>query len=174
MGGMRERSESTFATLIIAGVIMLGLGVLCLMFGYGSGTSEILRGRMASSGSAGMALLGFILGAGGLGTLTFAMVSVAAIGSLEKRGVRKVDRNAKILARYAANRQGETLVLEWQFDDPHTKFFARVQLSDGSRVEFQCVREVFDQCGEGMTGEAQYQGRWLGYFRPYIGVQPPA
>ena len=150
---------------------MLVLGVLILMLGFGGGSADMFRSGNVTMGSAGMALFGVILLFGGLGLLTFTMVTGATIGSLEKRGARKVDRNTKVLARYATNRRGETLILEWEFDDPSTRFFARLRLSDGSTAEFQCVKEVFDQCGEGMTGEAHYQGRWLGGFRPYIGVQ---
>lgn len=170
----RERSESTFATLIIIGVSMLLASTLCLMFGFGGGSFDLMRKGQVSVGAALFAGLGFLFLVGGLGLLTFAMVSVATIGGLEKRGVRMTDKNTKVLARYATNRRGETLVLEWQFDDPGTKFYARLRLSDGSTAEFQCVQEVFYACGEGMTGEAQYQGRWLGAFRPYIGELPPA
>ena len=170
---MRERSESAFATAIIVSIAMVAMGTFVLMMGLGGGSLQLIRAHGVSGMSALMAILGCILFFGGLGLLTFTVLSIAAIGGMEKRGARQTDRRAKVLARYATNKQGETAVLESDFDYLDLKFYALVLLSDGTRAEFQCVREVFDQCGEGMTGEAQFQGRWLGAFQPYIGVQPP-
>ena len=41
-----------------------------------------------------------------------------------------------------------------------------VSASEGS-IEYQCVEEVFWMCGEGLEGDAQIRGRWLGGFKPY-------
>jgi len=169
---MRERSESVYATLIIVSAVMIVLGIFGLMIGLGAGTMGLMKGGGASSGSALVTGLGAFGLLGGIALLVFLMVSGATIGVTEKRGVRKVDPNSRVLAKYGVDSEGQTLTLEWDFPDPKTRFFVRMELSNGSRVEFQCVREVFDQCGEGMRGESHYQGRWLGLFRPYIGMQP--
>ncbi|MEA2551988.1 MAG: hypothetical protein QOJ65_164 [Fimbriimonadaceae bacterium] len=170
---MRERVESAFASMIITSCALIVVGILGMMLGMGGGSMQLIRQHGVSGISAWMAVAGAVLLFGGLGLLTFTMVSAAAIGTSEKRGIRKVEPRAKVLARYATNRQGETAVLDWDLVDPDLRFYVRMELSDGNKAEFQCVREVFDQCGEGMRGEAQYQGRWLGAFRPYIGGQPP-
>jgi hypothetical protein len=167
---MRERTESLYATLIIISVAMIILGVFGLMVGLGSGAMQMIRGVGASGSSTIVALLGAIGLLGGLGLLTFVIVSGTTLGATEKRGIRKIDPHTRVVARYATNSQGETLTLETDYPDPKTKFYVRMQLGNGNKVEFQCVKEVFDQCGEGMRGESQYQGRWLGLFRPYIGM----
>ena len=169
---MRERSESVYATLIIVSAVLVILGVFGLMLGLGGGMMQMTQGKLPSGGSNVVAALGILSLTGGLALFAFLMFSGAAIGATEKRGIRKKDLQTRVLAKYACNARGETLPLEWDFFDPGTKFFVRMELGDGNRVEFQCVKEVFDQCGEGMRGESHYQGRWLGMFRPYIGVQP--
>lgn len=169
---MRERSESAIATLIIVSIVMIVCGVFGMMLGFGSGSMQMLRPSGVTLPSVGMALLGAIAFFGGLIMLTFTMISAVAMSSSEKRGARRVDGRAKVIARFATNKQGDTLVLEDDLNDPNTRFYARIMLTDGTRAEFQCAREVYDQCGEGMTGEAHFQGRWLGAFRPYIGIQP--
>jgi hypothetical protein len=170
---MRERTESLYATLIIVGVCMILVGVFCLMLGLGGGVMQMTRHQGASGASTGMAILGVVGLLGGIGLLTFVMISGATLGVTEKRGVRQMDPHTRVLARYATNAQGEMLILDYDFPDPKTKLYVRMELGDGTTVEFQCVKEVFDQCGEGMRGESHFQGRWLGLFRPYIGVQPP-
>ncbi len=169
---MRERSESVYATLIIVSIAMIILGMFGLMIGLGAGTMGMMKGDGASSSSALVTGFGAFGLLGGIALLTFLMISGATIGATEKRGIRKVDRNTRVLARYGVDSEGQTLTLEWDFPDPKTRFYVRMEMSNGSRVEFQCVREVFDQCGEGMRGESHFQGRWLGLFRPYIGMQP--
>jgi hypothetical protein len=169
---MRERGESLYAVLIIVSVAMAVLGVFALMLGLGGGAMQMIRSQGTSGASVGMALIGVICLFGGLGLFTFLMVSGTTLGITEKRGLRKTDAQARVVARYATNSQGDTLALEWDFPDPKTQFYVRMQLGNGNKVEFQCVREVFDQCGEGMRGEAHYQGRWLGMFKPYIGMPP--
>lgn len=166
---MREKVESTFVGLIIASGAMVIVGVLLLMMGLGAGGLQMVRQGGVGNTSAMIALLGCVGLLGGLALGVFTIFTGTAMGGLENRGVRKVDPNVKVIARYATNAQGETSVLDWEFEDPKTRFYARLQLGDGTRAEFQCAREVFDQCGEGMRGEAQFQGRWLGSFRPYIG-----
>lgn len=169
---MRERSEGAFATMIIVSVAMIVGGVFALMIGVGGGSLQMIRAQGVSGMAAWTAILGAIGFFGGIALLLFTMVSGAAIGKTENRGVRKVDQRAKVLARYVVDKAGETVVLESDFVDAGFRYYARLLLSDGTRAEFQCVREVFFQCGEGMTGEAHFQGRWLGNFRPYIGIQP--
>lgn len=167
---MRERSESVYATLIIVSVTMIIVGVFSLMMGLGSGMAQVMRGQVGHGSSVTVAALGALLLLGGIGILAFTMISGATMGVLEKRGMRKVDPQTRVIARYATNSQGETLTLEYDFPDPKTRFYVRLQLGDGSKAEFQCVKEVYDQCGEGMRGESHFQGRWLGMFRPYIGM----
>ena len=169
---MRERLESRFATLIMVASCVTIAGVFLLMIGMGSGTMQMVRGQTPAGASVVVSALGAIGLLGGIGMLVFVMFFGATIGVTENRGIRKTDPNTRVIARYATNARGETLPLEWDFPDPDTKFFVRMEISGGQRVEFRCVKEVFLECGEGMRGESQFQGRWLGMFKPYIGVQP--
>lgn len=168
---MRERSESTFAAIIIVAIVMVLSGLFGLVLGMGSGSLQMMRPAGVSYPSVVVAVLGAILFFGGLALLVFTMISAFAVSRADKTGPRRVDQRAKVIARYALNKRGDTVVSDDEMDEPEIRFFARIILTDGTRAEFQCVREVFFECGEGMTGEAHFQGRWLGAFRPYIGVQ---
>ena len=59
----------------------------------------------------------------------------------------------------------------WHFEEAdRPKFYIRMQTPTGGSYEYETSEETFWQCGEGMVGEAEIQGKWLGKFVPYIGA----
>ncbi len=86
-------------------------------------------------------------------------------------GVRETVPHATIIARYGYTKEWTMITADWeleQADDPH--YFVRVGFGPGDVREFECVPQIYFSCGEGMTGEVEIQGKWLGKFIPYIGM----
>lgn len=87
-------------------------------------------------------------------------------------GARRVVQHARILARYAITRDHRMVSDESEFEFlDRPKFFVKVLTPSDGSVEYQCHHAVFLNCGEGMIGDAEIQGQWLGAFRPYMGMQ---
>ena len=92
----------------------------------------------------------------------------------QSSGPRRVIADALVLSRYALSKSGSFLndyEIE-TIDDP--KFFVRMRTSDGRVGEYPVAPEAYFNCAEGMPGEAELQGRWLGRFTPYVGPRPSA
>lgn len=87
-------------------------------------------------------------------------------------GARRVEPYIKILARYVYDK-GQLLTADWDIemaDKP--RYYVRVMDQRGVIEELETSLEIYYQAGEGMHGEAEIQGRWMGRFVPYIGVPP--
>ncbi|AIE84312.1 hypothetical protein [Fimbriimonas ginsengisoli] len=92
----------------------------------------------------------------------------------EKKGPRATQPNFRILARYVYDKGiliTDELAIE-QADKP--RYYVRGMTPDHVVGEYETTPEVYFQCGEGMVGEAEIQGRWVGRFIPYIGIPPTA
>lgn len=88
--------------------------------------------------------------------------------------VGKVDY-FRVIARFATDRRGNLLVSEWEIEaEDKPKYYVRGAFPNGEIDEFEVPVEVYFACGEGMTGQAEIQGRWMGRFIPYIGTPPTA
>ncbi|MBS1700414.1 MAG: hypothetical protein JST12_02030 [Armatimonadetes bacterium] len=84
------------------------------------------------------------------------------------KGTRMTFANMTVIARFATDGTGVLYIEQSQIeflDDP--KYYVRLSGATEGSMEYQCVEEVFWMCGEGLKGEADIQGRWLGAFRPY-------
>jgi hypothetical protein len=109
---------------------------------------------------------------GGLGVL----VSLSGVGyglwihRNRASGPRSVTPNVFVVARFAYTKEHQMLSETWMIEEAENpRFYVRLQVAPGQVGEFECPREVFWECGEGMSGEAEIQGRWVGRFTPYIG-----
>lgn len=164
-----KNKESMVGCALFGGLVVAALGlVLTLMLYMGGSLAYMRRGDanlLAIRGlGPGMVLGGLLLSGGAL-----------LYGIKEGRRVTSgkgavVDPNAKVVARFAYGRDGLMVVDEWLFDEMDgLKFYVKLELSDGAVREFQCLRPVHAQCGEGMRGAATFDGRWLGGFMPQMG-----
>ncbi len=89
----------------------------------------------------------------------------------EKEGPRQTVENFCVIARYAYDKAGYHLVDDGQIEfADRPRFYIRGVLPTGAASEFEASEEVWRQSGEGMYGEAELQGKWLGRFTPYVGV----
>jgi hypothetical protein len=65
------------------------------------------------------------------------------------------------------------LTSDWELEESLvSQYLVRIQLSGVGSTELECRPETYFAAGEGMVGEAEVQGKWLGKFSPYIGVAP--
>lgn len=90
------------------------------------------------------------------------------------RGPHRVIADALVLSRYAMTKQGDFLS-DWELEgaeDP--RFYVRMRTPDGKVGEYPVAAETYFNCAEGMPGEVELQGRWVGRFTPYVGERPTA
>jgi hypothetical protein len=74
--------------------------------------------------------------------------------------------NCYVVGRFEVNSNGEMIFSDFDYDAPKSKFIVRLKLPDGSDQEYECASQLLDQIGEGMIGNVQIRGRWLGSFTP--------
>lgn len=114
-----------------------------------------------------MIILGFLMTVAGL------IVGIRkAKNPTSGRGIQKSDAHVRVLGKFAY-RQGNLLTESWQWDGfDDVEFYVKLEMSDHRILEFQCAEQTYDLCGDGMYGEAVYDGRWLGRFTAHIGGAP--
>ncbi|MEZ0325946.1 MAG: hypothetical protein ACAH95_08560 [Fimbriimonas sp.] len=89
----------------------------------------------------------------------------------EKEGPRQTIENFHVVARYAYDKAGYHLVDDGQIEfADRPRFYVRGVMPNGFSSEYEATEAVWRQSGEGMYGEAELQGKWLGRFTPYVGV----
>lgn len=90
-------------------------------------------------------------------------------------GAPRVEANCRVMARYGVNQNNDVMSSDWAADSDDFRPFVRLYSPTRGALEFECAMPVWDQCGEGLLGEAVVQGRWLSSFTPYRGtpVTPP-
>lgn len=90
--------------------------------------------------------------------------------STQNNGPRQTQVYFRVLSRYCLDKDFNLLISDTDIEFANKpKFYIRGMLNNGDVGEFQTTIEVFFNAGEGMYGEAEIQGAWLGKFIPYIG-----
>ncbi|MFZ4507403.1 MAG: hypothetical protein ACOYON_06880 [Fimbriimonas sp.] len=88
----------------------------------------------------------------------------------DRHGPRSSDPDAKVIARYAYDRNQFLLTDLYQIESAdRPRFYVRLDHGRDGMIEYECSEEVYHSAGEGMRGVAEYQGKWLGSFSPHIG-----
>lgn len=144
-------------------VISIGLIGLQILAGISQGPSR--------EHESGPGFFGITLAGAGLGIL--AMVGGLAYGIYAERtqnkGPRQTEANFRVLSRLCLDKNIRHIAdSDIEFADK-PRFYVRGMLESGLVGEFETKLEVYFCAGEGMTGEAEIQGTWLGKFAPYIG-----
>lgn len=94
-----------------------------------------------------------------------------AFGDPSKKPIRR-EMNVYVIAKIIADSNAE-LVVDPEFYDPEElSHLVQIQFQGGRKVEFETAPEVYDEIGEGMSGDIIYQGKWLNQFtfRPKQGA----
>lgn len=160
-----ERRDNIIGWLMFAGLIIFFLGgaiVYTLAIGGGIGGAKV---DGIFNVMKWFPLVGLLMYIGGL---AYGIHSEKT----EYVGVRTALPNVRILARYAITRDHRMVSDESEFEFlDRPKYYVKVLSPTDGSVEYQCHHAVFLTCGEGMMGDAEVQGQWLGAFRPYMGMQ---
>jgi len=158
-----------FAITIISGILLWMFSVAGIY--RGTYTRTPITNQITDPGTLNLVpltILGIVVGLlmmfGGLGYGFWTM-------STEKSGQRKTISNFRVLARYCYDRTQQLLTSDVDIEiADRPRFYVRGVQPDGVVGEFETTIEVYYQAGEGMYGEAELQGKWLGRFVPYIGM----
>jgi len=109
------------------------------------------------------AALGILMVVGGL---AFGIYSERT----QNTGTQQIEPNFRVLSRLCLDKNFQLLISDFDIELANKpKFYIRGMLESGLVGEFETTIGVFYNAGEGMTGEARIQGKWLGSFVPYIG-----
>jgi hypothetical protein len=175
------RREKLVAFFLVFGVVgSIGSIIALYMFAAGgvfrgTYTREAVTKRIQDAGTLNLVpLTGFVL------FLFLCMVAGSLLYGIyyqktANRGPRKVVEFARVVGRYGITREGVQISEAWEFEEALLpKYYVRMVTERGRSFEYECPPEVFWACGEGMWGEAELQGRWVGRFTPYIGTPPTA
>jgi hypothetical protein len=173
MDPFKEKSIGfAFVTSIVLIVIGLACTALFAMGGVfrGTYTREPLTNKITDAGTLNWVPMSLTLVALGV------VIGLVAIGygffydKTANTGKRQTIANARILSRYGYTKDGTMLTNSYEFEFANEpRYYVRMQTDHDRISEYECVEAVFFSCGEGMYGEAEIQGKWLGKFVPYIG-----
>lgn len=108
-----------------------------------------------------------IMAIGALSAVTAVVYGLMQVKG-QNSGPRRIIPNCRIVARFAADKTGVLYTEPGQIEFiDNLKFCVRMVSQMEGSVEYECSEEVFWSCGEGMVGDAEFQGKWIGAFRPY-------
>ncbi|MBS1716581.1 MAG: hypothetical protein JSS72_02470 [Armatimonadetes bacterium] len=168
-----QRRAGLIAFLVLGGIVLIGFSYLLgLTFGWVTILSIPTHGTKSNGALAqmGLSALGFLVG---FGMIVAGIALGFAIHITRFFGFRRTVTHCKIIARYVLNSEHQHASEDDVAVGQSVRYYVKLAAPYRGPMEFECVPDVFFSCGEGMVGEAQFQGRWLGRFTPYIGVVPP-
>jgi hypothetical protein len=158
-----ERKDQIIGWLMFIGLIMLfgcGWGTLMLAFIVREGGIDSIFNIIKWAPVVGLLMY--------LSGLVYGIYSERT----ENTGTRKKIPNSRIIARYAITRDPLMVTNESEFEFlDRPKYYVKILSPKEGSIEYQCQPVVFYQCGEGMMGDAEVQGLWLGAFTPYLGTE---
>lgn len=102
---------------------------------------------------------------GGILLLLGGLIYLNSIGFLggSKRRAIQTTHNCRIMGRYGFDDLNQMAFDDsnLDLDDPDTRLYVRVMMSNGVSREFATVRPLWEQCGEGMWGTITTQAENL-------------
>lgn len=169
-----KRQEIGAAKQRAVGWLMVG-GLTLTLVSVGLIGIQVLAGlSQGPSSDHGSGFDFFHLSLAGAAIGIVAMASGLAYGIYAERtqnkGPRQTEPNFRVLSRVCLDKNFQLLISDIDIEYANKpRFYIRGILQSGLVGEFETTHEVFYNAGEGMTGEAEIQGTWLGKFLPYIG-----
>ncbi|MBC8065982.1 MAG: hypothetical protein H7Y17_14205 [Chlorobia bacterium] len=158
---MNARRENQIAWMLLLGVAMSLMGIFVTMMAFGSAMG------MKSKSPIFLIALGPLMVVGGIVLAGFGVFSGHRFNRKTANSGVEWLSNCYIVGRYGVNEVGEMVFSDFEeLDSPKAKFFVRIKTSGGQDAEYECSKELVSQIGEGMMGNVQVRGRWLGSFTP--------
>jgi len=102
----------------------------------------------------------------GVALAGYAVFSGVSFNKKTSTGGVRMMSECYVVARFAVNEIGEMIFDNFDFDAPNARYYVRLKMPDGRDEEFECAHDLVMQVGEGMIGNVQVNGRWLGSFIP--------
>ncbi len=141
---------------------------------HGTMTREPGTDRIRDAGTLNYVPLTITIFIVGLALMSAAVWYGLAYNKIQTRGPRRVIADALVLSRYAMTKSGDFLS-DWDLEAAENpRFYVRMRTPDGKVGEYPVAPDTYFNCAEGMPGEVELQGRWVGRFTPYIGERPSA
>ena len=170
--------ENLTGCLLAAGafitVTALGLAWVFGMAGVyrGTYTREAFTNKITDAGTANLLPLMITIICLGITMMLVAVAYGIWRGQTQNQGLRRTVENVRVLSRYGFSRDGNMLNADWELEAAENpRYYLKVQFADGTIGELECAAETFFAAGEGMYGDVELQGLWVGLFTPYIGVR---
>lgn len=156
---MNARKENQIAWMLVLGGALAFLGLIVLILAFLSSMS--LRSKTPPI----VIALGPIMIIGGIALAGWGVFyGHLSNRKADKAGTRFIP-DCYIVGRFAYNENKDMIFSDFEeLDSPKDKFYVRLKTADGRDEEFECSRDLIVQVGEGMIGDAQAKGRWLGSF----------
>jgi hypothetical protein len=156
---MHQQQEERAEKAIAMG---LGGGVAVIIGGFVLAALGLLFGALATA-------LGIMAILGGIAWVGFSLYQGIQKNNTAFEGPAQVYEDVKILSRSAYDSSARLLIEEWEMEEPDTRFYVKIELARGNRIEFECAREIFFYCAEGSRGTATTQGKWLSLYIATVG-----
>lgn len=153
---LEEFNQKLIASLLAIGVGLFFLGCFGLVFFFNPKTFYL-------------AVLCVILAVGGVALVGASIFYGITVDQKTKVSAEVVEPNCRVMARYGVDDRNEIITADWAYDSEGFRPFVRIHCPTRGAMELECAMPVWEQCGEGMLGEAVIQGRWLSSFRSYVG-----
>jgi hypothetical protein len=174
---MSAGKESGVGWLIYGGIALIPIGCVITFILYFGGMMRLEASNYRDFTVLAFRAIGPLIVLAG-----FAMMAIGLfIGFRAEKHSRSgsgkvfVDTNVRVIARFGIDDYGEIIYEGWQFENyDHPKYLVKLQHSNGKVAEYYTRPEVWAHCGEGLLGEAMFDGGWLGRFQPRIGPPPSA
>lgn len=160
---MNHLDEGKFGRTVVIGLALVGIGLvgfLCTIVG------GLLSGSYVFSGFyilLGVFALMFLAGIGLSGSMLFKGFQIGS-GATRKSSPVRVARGAKVISRFALDRDQNMHFPTEVDEDFDLRYFAQFLLPDGTKLELECNPLSYAHLGEGLTGTVTYKGDWLGVF----------
>jgi hypothetical protein len=158
---VNARKENQIAWMLVLGIAILLLGILVTIFAFGSAMG------LKSKTPPLFVALGPIMVLGGIVLAGWGVFYGHFFNRKVDQGGVRFLRGCYVVGRFAYNENKDMIFSDFEeLDSPKAKFYVRIKTADGQDEEFECARALIEQVGEGMIGDAQAKGRWLGSFVP--------
>lgn len=158
---MNARRENQIAWMLVLGIAISLAGIVVSILGFGSAMS------LKSKSPVAFIAMGPVMILAGIALAGYGVFYGHYSNKKSASGGLQVLNGCYIVGRYATNEIGEMVFSDFEdLDHPKAKFFVRIKTAGGVDGEYECSRELIRNIGEGMVGNVQIRGRWLGSFTP--------
>ncbi|MCW5935643.1 MAG: hypothetical protein KIT45_15285 [Fimbriimonadia bacterium] len=161
---MLERPQKWMGVFLVMGGVLIVLGLIATLILCGGGATSFIG--TGDSTTIQLAWIGPVIVLIGSAMILGSIFYGAWLSKRIYSGPSTRIENVYVIAKFAVNDQGETVPFYNDYPEELLQWYVRLELPNRRKEEFRCAREVFNQIGEGLRGDAVCQGLWLNSFQP--------